>query len=85
MERKNDSRDKASFLTCSVGPEFIKQTGISELRDAAKEKAAAARGRAKRRARLNPKLGKMDVDYQKLYDAFFKFQTKPKLTRHGDM
>lgn len=66
--------------------DFIKRTGISEIRDAIREKeAAAARGRAKRRARLNPKLGKMDLDYQKLYEAFFVYQTRPKLTIHGDM
>ncbi|KAL1934022.1 hypothetical protein VTP01DRAFT_6204 [Rhizomucor pusillus] len=67
-------------------PDFIKRTGISEIRDAIREKeAAAARGRAKRRARLNPKLGKMDLDYQKLYEAFFVYQTRPKLTIHGDI
>lgn len=56
------------------------------MRDALKEKeAAAARGRARRRARLNPKLGKMDLDYQILYEAFFVHQTPPKLTIHGDL
>ena len=50
-----------------------------------KEKEAAARRSARRRARLNPKLGKMDLDYQKLHDAFYRFQTKPDLTGHGDL
>ena len=27
----------------------------------------------------------MDIDYQVLHDSFFKFQTKPKLTIHGDV
>ncbi|KAI9244823.1 hypothetical protein BDA99DRAFT_528743 [Phascolomyces articulosus] len=66
-------------------PEFIKQTGIAEIRDAIKEKEVEARRSAKRRARLNPKLGKMDLDYQKLHDAFYRFQTKPRLTGHGDL
>lgn len=30
-------------------------------------------------------MGKIDIDYQVLYNAFFKFQTKPNLTIHGDM
>ncbi|KAI7853895.1 hypothetical protein BDC45DRAFT_146571 [Circinella umbellata] len=66
-------------------PDFIKQTGIAEIRDAIKDKEAASRRSAKRRARLNPKLGKMDLDYQKLHDAFYRFQSKPKLTGHGDL
>ena len=65
--------------------DFIKQTGIAEIRDAIKEKETASRGSAKRRARLNPKLGKMDLDYQKLHDAFYRFQSKPNLTGHGDL
>lgn len=34
---------------------------------------------------MNPKMGKIDIDYQVLHDAFFKYQTKPKLTIHGDI
>jgi len=34
---------------------------------------------------MQPKMGKMDIDYQVLHDAFFKYQTKPKLTSHGDL
>ena len=34
---------------------------------------------------MNPKLGKMDIDYQVLHDAFFKNQKKPKMTIHGDI
>jgi splicing factor 3B subunit 2 len=30
-------------------------------------------------------MGKIDIDYQTLHDAFFKFQKKPKLTIHGDL
>ena len=29
------------------------------------------------REKVRPKLGKIDIDYQKLHDAFFKWQTKP--------
>ena len=37
------------------------------------------------RERMNPKLGRLDIDYQTLLDAFFKYQTKPKMTIHGDI
>jgi splicing factor 3B subunit 2 len=30
-------------------------------------------------------MGKLDIDYQRLYDAFFRFQTKPELTRFGEV
>lgn len=29
---------------------------------------------------MNPKMGKIDIDYEVLHDAFFKYATKPKLT-----
>ena len=35
--------------------------------------------------RMQPKTGKMDIDYQVLHDAFFKKQTKPRLSVHGDV
>ena len=41
--------------------------------------------KAKTRERVQPKMGKIDIDYQKLHDAFFKFQTKPPLTGFGEM
>ncbi|XP_037449103.1 splicing factor 3B subunit 2-like [Triticum dicoccoides] len=34
---------------------------------------------------MQPKMGNMDIDYQVFHDAFFKYQTKPKLTSHGDL
>jgi splicing factor 3B subunit 2 len=35
--------------------------------------------------RMQPKMGKIDIDYQILHDAFFKNQTKSHLTFHGDV
>lgn len=37
------------------------------------------------REKVRPKMGKIDIDYQKLHDAFFRYQTKPKMTFHGDL
>lgn len=66
-------------------PEFIADTGIAKIRDAVLEQESKKSAKQKGRERLTAKTGKIDIDYQVLHDAFFKFQTKPKLTRHGDL
>jgi splicing factor 3B subunit 2 len=66
-------------------PKFIQETGIAEMRDAVLEKAESASLKQKQRERVQPKMGKLDIDYQKLYEAFFRFQTKPELTRYGEV
>merc|ERR1711971_758077 len=66
-------------------PEFIKKTGIMEMRAALQEKEEAKGMKSKMREKARPKMGKIDIDYQKLHDAFFKWQTKPKMTLHGDL
>ncbi|XP_067001298.1 splicing factor 3B subunit 2 [Anabrus simplex] len=66
-------------------PEFIKKTGIMEMRAALQEKEDQRTLKAKMRERTRPKLGKIDIDYQKLHDAFFKWQTKPRMSIHGDL
>lgn len=37
------------------------------------------------RERLQPKMGKIDIDYNILHDAFFKHQKKPIFSAHGDI
>lgn len=66
-------------------PKFIQETGISEMRDAVLEKQAEMTLKQKQRERVQGKLGKFDLDYSKLYDAFFRRQTKPELTRYGEV
>lgn len=66
-------------------PKFIAETGITEMRDAVLEKQAEQSLKQKQRERVQPKMGKLDIDYQRLYDAFFRFQTKPELTRFGEV
>ncbi|KAH7040177.1 uncharacterized protein B0I36DRAFT_370973 [Microdochium trichocladiopsis] len=73
--------EKAAFQL----PKFIADTGISEMRDAVLEKQAEQSLKQKQRERVQPKMGKLDIDYQKLYDAFFRFQEKPALTRFGEV
>ena len=55
------------------------------MRDAVLEKQAEQTLKQKQRERVQPKMGKLDIDYQKLYDAFFRHQIKPDLTRFGDV
>lgn len=66
-------------------PDFIKKTGIEEMRDSMQEKETNKSLKAKTRDRVQPKMGKIQMDYQQLHDAFFKWQTKPRLTIHGDL
>lgn len=66
-------------------PKFIQETGISEMRDAHLEKQAEMTMRQKQRERVQGKIGKLDIDYGKLYDAFFRRQTKPEMTRYGEV
>ena len=73
--------EKAAFAL----PRFIQETGIAEMRDAVLEKQAEASLKQKQRERVQPKMGKLDIDYQRLYEAFFRFQTKPELTRYGEV
>lgn len=66
-------------------PEFIAETGIAKIRESVMEQEALRKSKQKARERVQPKMGRIDIDYQVLHDAFFKFQTKPKLTHHGDL
>ncbi|KAL5970398.1 Splicing factor 3B subunit 2 [Taenia solium] len=66
-------------------PEFIARTGIMEMRQTVSDKDAEKSLKTRMREKIRPKIGKVDIDYRKLHDAFFKYQTKPKLTSHGDL
>jgi splicing factor 3B subunit 2 len=66
-------------------PSFIEATGIQKLRDAYAEKEDTKKLKQKGKDAKTAKLGKIDIDYQVLHDAFFKFQTKPKMTKVGEL
>ena len=66
-------------------PSFIRATGITELRETGREKEIEQSSKQKARAKVQPKMGKIEIDYQKLHDAFFRYQTKPLMTRQGDL
>lgn len=63
---------------------WIADTGIGEMRDAVKSKEAEQSLAQKTRERVQPKMGKIDIDYQKLHDAFFRFQQKPSMSKFGE-
>ena len=66
-------------------PAFIKATGIGELRDAMKEQDSTKTTKVRAREKMHPKMGRMSIDYERLHDAFFLHQTKPSLTKHGEI
>ena len=66
-------------------PSYIADTGIGIQREAVKEKEDGQSLKQKTRERVQPKMGKIDIDYQKLHDAFFKYQVPGKMTLFGEM
>ncbi|SOV83343.1 splicing factor 3B subunit 2, putative [Plasmodium reichenowi] len=66
-------------------PPYIQDTKISEIRQAIKEKEEQKSLKQKMRDRVRPKLHTMDIDYQTLHDAFFKYATKPKLVKFAEV
>ena len=67
-----------------VLPDFITATGITKMRNSDVEKTDEKSLKSKTRERFAPKMGKIEIDYEVLHDAFFKFQTKPPLSKFGD-
>lgn len=66
-------------------PSYIRDTGITEQRQAVRDKEISKGLKSKTREKLLPKLGKLHLDYERLHDAFFRFQTKPRMTVFGDL
>ena len=66
-------------------PAFIEATGIAKLRDSYAEREEQKSLKSKVKDTKTAKLGRIDIDYQVMHDAFFKFQTKPKMTKMGDL
>lgn len=64
-------------------PEYINSIGISKLRDpdSIDNRILKVKGKDK----VNPKINKLDLDYNSLYDAFFVYQVKPKMSLFGEM
>ena len=41
--------------------------------------------KSKQRSKMQPKMGKLGMDYQMMHEAFFKYQSKPRMSRVGDL
>jgi splicing factor 3B subunit 2 len=66
-------------------PEFIADTGIAKIRASVMEQESMKKSKQKARDKVQPRMGKIYIDYQVLHDAFFKYQVKPKMIGHGDL
>jgi len=66
-------------------PKYIEDTGIAEIRGTVQDDEAKSSIRQQGRQRVAPKMGKIDIDYKTLHDAFFKYQTRPPLTPYGTL
>ncbi|CAH8442866.1 unnamed protein product [Heterobilharzia americana] len=58
-------------------PEFIARTGIMEMRQTVQDKDSDKTLKTKMREKIRPKVGKVDIDYHKLHDAFFNTKLNP--------
>lgn len=54
-------------------PSFIEETGIAKIREKSHAADEAKSLKQRMRERMQPKMGKIDIDYQTLHNAFFKF------------
>jgi splicing factor 3B subunit 2 len=66
-------------------PAFIKNTGITAIRDEQLRIYSEKTRKQKQRSTRGGARGKMAINYQTLHDAFFIHQTKPPLTLFGDV
>ncbi|KAL7722114.1 hypothetical protein QTN25_000875 [Entamoeba marina] len=65
-------------------PSYIEDTGVGRLRQAYMDREEDMKMKQKMREKMRPKLSGT-IDYQVLYDAFFKHQTKGKMSPFGDL
>jgi len=66
-------------------PSFIEATGINNLRKTYQFKDDVKNQKQKGRDRLQPKIHKLEINYEIMRDAFFKYQTKTKMSRWGEI
>ena len=73
------------MVHCCCEIDFIANTGIAKLREFDLEQEERKSVKQRQREQARPKSGRIEINYQVLHDAFFRYQTKPKMTRHGDL
>ena len=85
QKRKYLAYKRGSASSSFQLPKFIADTGIQTLREHDMEAQERGGLRGAGRDRMRPKMGRIEIDYQVLHDAFFRFQTKPKLSKFGEL
>ncbi|TBU08819.1 subunit 2 of splicing factor 3b [Hamiltosporidium magnivora] len=86
-------KNKKSFLNVKkcinkkkyVIPQNILETGLVDMRKSIRNKEDNMSFKAKLREKLYPKTGKCFVEYQKLYDCFFKHPNEIEYLRFGEL
>ena len=85
---------KRRYLAGKVGvlkppfrlPQYIEDTGIRQVREAEQAREdAKSHAKSAARQRMQPRMGRLDIDFRVLQAAFFRFQTKPRMTEFGDL
>ena len=88
FDHVNGSLATACAMRCCAhvcdSPVWVVHAGIEDMRNALQEKMAD-KLKNKGKARMRPKMGRMDIDYNLMQEAFFKKQHKPPLTSMGDL
>ncbi|OHT03746.1 PSP family protein [Tritrichomonas foetus] len=85
QKRRYLNYKKGSEITRYRLPLYLEKTGVPQMRQAIIEMEEKRSLAQKQRERARPKTGLFDVSVSVLRDAFFKQQTKPSLTRFGDL
>uniref|UniRef100_A0A0G4G6C4 PSP proline-rich domain-containing protein n=1 Tax=Chromera velia CCMP2878 TaxID=1169474 RepID=A0A0G4G6C4_9ALVE len=91
QKSKYMSKKRAEQKQAFILPEYIEATGIAKIREATEAKEALKTLKQKQREKARPKNKRMDIDYQVLHEAFFKYgplnnkAARPKLTKYGDL
>lgn len=85
QKRKYLNYKKGSEVSRYRLPVYLEKTGIPQMRQAIMDFEEKRSLSQKQRERARPKTGLLDVSVTVLRDAFFAQQTKPYLSRFGDL
>eukprot|EP01052_Picozoa_sp_SAG31_P049186 SAG31_NODE_10649_length_1114_cov_0.825616_1_plen_334_part_10 len=82
---RHHGRSSGSSLQYHSHSVYMCWTGIAKIREAYVEKEAEKKSKQRQRDKIQGKTNKIDIDYQVLHDAFFRYQTKPSMSRPGEL
>ena len=85
QKRRYLNYKKGSEISRYRLPLYLEKTGIPQMRQVLLEMDEKRSLAQKQRERARPKIGQFDVSVALLRDAFYKQQTKPILSRFGEM